>query len=288
MLLSFFLAILAAFSNAASNVLQRTANRKEPPELSLSPKLILDLLHRKAWLAGLGTVVLSFLLQAGALANGELAIVQPLIVLELPLTLIAASVVFHASLGRREWGATALMTAGLAGLIGALFPQGGSAKVGAITWIVGIGASLVAIAALVLVGRASHDARKAALLGCATGVSFGLTAALMKGTTAVFSSGIVGVLTAWQAYGTVAAGVLGMFLMQSALQAGKLVAAQPGITLLDPFSAIVWGVVGFGEHARSGIFLVLAVLAGAGMAAGALVLSGSDLLQDESQAQPAD
>lgn len=284
MLLSFFLAILAAVSNAASNVLQRKANKEEPPELSLSPRLIVDLLHRKAWLAGLGTVTLSFLLQAAALGNGELAIVQPIIVLELPLTLIAASVVFHASMGRREWGATALMTAGLAGLIGALFPRGGSARTGAATWVVGIGASLALIAVLVLAGRRMRDARRAALLGCATGISFGLTAALMKGTTAAFSSGIVGVLTAWQAYGMVAAGILGMFLMQSALQAGKLVAAQPGITLLDPFTAILWGVIGFGEHARGGLFIILAVVAGAGMVAGALVLSGSNLLQEEAEA----
>lgn len=89
--------------------------------------------------------------------------------------------------------------------------------------------------------------RRASLLGIATGATVGLTAALMKGMTLAYQHGIVGVLTAWQTYAMITGGLAGMFLMQNALQAGRLIAAQPGITLVDPAVAILWGVLAFGE-----------------------------------------
>ena len=96
--------------------------------------------------------------------------------------------------------------------------------------------------------------------------------------TAQFSGGITGVLTAWQTYVMIGSGLVGMFLMQNALQAGRLVAAQPGITLVDPLTAILWGTLVFGEQARSGIYLLLAALSGALVGAGVAVLAGSPLL----------
>jgi len=278
--LSVGLAIMAAFSNATSNVLQRTVNRDEPAELSLSPRLILDLVHHKMWLAGLATVTLSFILQAAALANGSLSLVQPIVVLELPLTLLLASLVYHQSLHRREWGAIALMTAGLGVLVVSLVPHGGKAShVKALVWVVGVGACAAMVASLVALGRRAEGNHRAGLFGIATGICFGLTAAFMKAATTAFSAGVIGVLSSWPIYATVAAGVVGMFLMQNALQAGSLVAAQPGITLLDPVVGITWGVLIFGEQTRTGLFIVSAVLGAAAVAVGAVLLAHSPLLE---------
>lgn len=277
---SFVLAIAAAFSNAASNVLQRVANRDEPEDRSLSWRLMWDLLHRPLWLAGLGTVTLSFVLQASALTLGSLSAVQPVIVVELPLTLVAAAVFLHAPLGRREWMAIGLLAVGLAVMLVSLDPRPASTSVGAATWAVGGGLSLGAVAVLVLAGWRSHGPRRAALYGAATGVDFGFTAALMKGTTQTFSHGPVAVATHWTTYAMVAAGIAGMFLMQNAVHAGRLVAAQPGITLLDPFTAVLWGVVAFGEPVNHGPLLVVAAAGAAAMAAGALVLARSGALAD--------
>jgi hypothetical protein len=99
--------------------------------------------------------------------------------------------------------------------------------------------------------------------------------------THTLSSGIVGVLTAWPTYAMVVAGVGGMFLMQNALQAGRLATAQPGITLLDPVTAIVWGTVGFDERTNSGIMLIVAIGGGIVMAAGAIMLSRSKALVED-------
>lgn len=278
--LSVGLAILAAFSNATSNVLQRTVNRDEPAELALSPRLILGLLHHKVWLAGLATVTLSFILQAAALANGDLSLVQPIVVLELPLTLLLASLVYHQSLHRREWGAIALMTVGLGVLVASLVPNGGDPNhVKALVWVIGVGACAAVVVSLVALGRRAEGNHRAGLFGIATGICFGLTAAFMKAATTHFSGGVTGLLSSWPIYATVTAGLVGMFLMQNALQAGNLVAAQPGITLLDPVVGIIWGVVIFGEQTRAGLFIIAAVLGAAAVAVGAVLLAHSPLLE---------
>jgi hypothetical protein len=59
--------------------------------------------------------------------------------------------------------------------------------------------------------------------------TFGLTAALMKGMTTYFSQGGFGaIFTSWQLYAMVASGALGMFLVQSALNAGS--SSPPSLT----------------------------------------------------------
>ncbi len=74
---------------------------------------------------GMGLLIASFLLQAGALGSGELSAVQTVIVLGLPLTLVAAKIGLGAQLDRSEWGSVILLTVGLAGVLGFLHPTGG-------------------------------------------------------------------------------------------------------------------------------------------------------------------
>ncbi|MGI8450228.1 MAG: hypothetical protein ACR2MP_24240 [Streptosporangiaceae bacterium] len=57
-----------------------------------------------------------FLLQATAPGTGQLSLVEPVLVLEWPITLILTSWVFRLSLRWQEWA----MAAGLAGLLYAL------------------------------------------------------------------------------------------------------------------------------------------------------------------------
>lgn len=284
MFAGFVLAVLAAASNATSNVLQRKANREEPPELSMSPRLIVDLLHRPTWLAGLGTVTLSFLLMAVALSMGRLAAVQPVVVLELPLTLIGAARVLGATMSAREWIASAVMTVGLAGLIASLDPQAGNrGGPSDVAWVVASVVTACAIAAVIAYGlRTRHQGRRVAMLGVATGMTFGLTAAFMKGMTGAFHrAGFAGGVSSWQTYVMILTGIAGMYLMQNAVHAGRLIVAQPGITLADPLVAIVWGVVVFHESTRSGPAVLAALLSGALLAAGAVVLARSPILEDD-------
>lgn len=275
-------------ANAGSNVLQRAANRDESSELEFSLRLIGELVRKPIWLAGIGAMIVSFLLQATGLGLGTLASVEPLLVLELPLSLIGAALWLGGSLGRREWVAVLGMTAGTIGLIAFLAPRGGQdARIVWWVWLVAIMATAGVAAVMFGLGHHTTDpGRRATLLGVSAGTADGLAASLIKGMTEQFShGGVVGAVTAWQLYGAIAAGLTAVWLRQNAVNAGRLVAAQPGMTLADPYVAIIWGALVFGETFRSGFWIVLAVLAGAGMSVSAVVLAGAPAVHGEQAAE---
>lgn len=283
-MLSPFLAVLAAVANGLASVLQRKAARDQPTSENLSLRLMWHLLHRPAWLGGILSVIVGFLLQAVALGEGRLSVVEPVLVLELPATLIIASLVFHIRLTGHEWGPAAAMTVGLAALLFALSPSGGSSTdVPWQRWVTAIGLNL----ALVGVGVAwastvPPGARRAAILGATTGCAFGLTAALIKGMTVAARGGFEALFTSWELYAMVVSGFGALFLLQSAMNAGRLLASQPGLTLVDPVISILWGVFVFKETARGGWFIVLALAGAAVVTASVIALARSPLLSGSS------
>jgi drug/metabolite transporter (DMT)-like permease len=288
-MLSYLLAVLAAFGNATSSVLQRKANREVPRNQNLSWRLIWSLLHQPVWFGGIVAICIGFLLQATALGFGQLATVEPILVLELPLTLILASRIFGQGMHWREWGSAVVMTASLGALLFLLAPSAGrNGHVHWYGWAFGISVNVAVVGILVAFGRrksarGSGGAYRAALLGIAAGSAFGLTAALMKGMTRTFSAGILTLFTSWEIYAMVGAGLLGMFLVQSALNAGGLIAAQPGLTLADPVVSVLWGVLAFHENVRSGWYIAPEVVAAAIMAAAVITLARSPLLADAAE-----
>jgi len=281
-MLVYIFSVLAACANAASSVVQRKANKDQPSADNLSWRLIVDLVHDPIWFLGILGIIAGFLLQAAALSTGALAVVEPILIVELPLTLVLAGVVFGQHLHGREWTATAAITLGLAGVLYFLSPTGGTGSgVPALTWIIGIAVNVAVVGMLVAVARreSTGDTLAAGLLGIATGTAFGLTAALIKAVTEALSrGGFVAIFTTWQTYAMVIAGVLAMFLLQSALNEGPLVAAQPGFTVADPIVSILWGLLAFGEGLRGGVNLALAALCAIALGWGVVRLSHSPVL----------
>jgi drug/metabolite transporter (DMT)-like permease len=310
--LTYLLAVLAACGNASSSVLQRKANKRIPQRDNMSLEQIRLLLHQPVWFGGIAAITAGFLLQAAALDTGDLAVVEPVLVLELPFTLVFASWLFHQRLGRREWLSTAAMTAGLAGLLYLLAPSaGGPPRLHWYGWLTGVGGNLLLAGVLVLwarrgslrPGRKSEEGQaasgqggggsvKAALLAVAAGSTFGLTAALIKAMTQTLSHGVVGLFTSWPVYAMLAAGALGMFLTQSALNAGQLIAAQPGLTLSDPLISVLWGVLAFQEQVQQGWYIIGQVACAGVIVAGVVMLARSPVLaagdEDDDEDEAAD
>jgi hypothetical protein len=138
-------------------VLQRKADRDDPAELKMSPRLILELLHRRARLGGIGAIVVGFLLQAAALDKGQLLLVEPLLVLQLPLTLLLAGRVSHRDLHRRAWIELAAVSVGLTALVYCLHPRGGDRSgVSGLHRVLGIEVALGVVAVLMALGRGAH------------------------------------------------------------------------------------------------------------------------------------
>lgn len=286
-LLSLVLALFAANGNACANVLQRKAALQEPEDEPFSLRLLLSLIRRSTWLWGFVALASSFVLQAIALSIGELSAVEPVIAMELPLTLLVASWVFRVRLGRSEWGPTLAMTMGLVLLVAAMSPHGGApTAVSHVTYFFAVIATIGLIAVLYLGGQRGTRATRTVSLGAAAGTAFGFTASLVKEVVSELSDhGIVGMLTTWQTYGAVCFGLLGMVLVQNALHVGSLVAAQPGITIMDPIVSILWGVLVYNEAIRTEwYFLLLAALGMTVIGVSAVALSHSPVLASPEQA----
>jgi drug/metabolite transporter (DMT)-like permease len=282
-LLSYLCAALAAFGNAIANVTQRKASLETPAETPFGLQLMRDLVRNPTWLLGFAGMVGSFALQAVALGLGELSAVEPIITLEVPLTLLIASRVFKISLGRQEWLSILVMTGSMIALIAALDPQPGNENaVDHLTYVLAGSGTAATILVLVLVSRALKPIPMTACLGAAAGTSFGLTATLIKETvTQLKDNGLVGVVTTWQTYAAISFGVLGVLIMQWALHTGPLLAAQPGFTLTDPLVSILWGVLVYNEMTRTGPWLVLASFGGIGVGVGVALLARSPLFDPE-------
>lgn len=279
-LIGFGCAAVASFGNALANVMQRKASLEQPPGRPFGIRLLLDLVRQPTWLIGFSGLVGSFVLQAVALGLGQLSAIEPIITLEVPLTLLLASRVFKAPLGRIEWTGILVMTAGMILLVTMLNPHpGDETDVAPLTYVMAGGGTAATIVALIAASRRGGSMWRTACLGAAAGTSFGLTATLIKATIAQGGAhGLVGVLTTWPTYVAVACGVLGLVLVQWALHTGPLLAAQPGFTLMDPLVSVLWGVLVFNELTRTGPWLVGATVGGIGVGVGVMVLARSPVL----------
>ncbi|WP_133914460.1 DMT family transporter [Streptomyces sp. NBC_00582] len=268
-------AICAALSNAVATVLQRKAALTVPRSQGFRAGLMLDLLRRPVWLAGILAVITAAVCQALALATGPLTIVQPLFVLELPLTLIVASVLMHRNLPGRGWLAVATVVAGLAVALAAASPTGNRTQVPLDRWLPALAVCAGAVVVLALTALQRPEGRtRAACLGAATAIGYALTAALMKSSTHILDEqGLAGFFSAWQTYAFAATGVCALFLLENAMQAGPLVASQPALTLGDATVSLLLGITLYEEVVRSGWWLVPQLCGVALIAAGVVTLS---------------
>jgi drug/metabolite transporter (DMT)-like permease len=266
------LALGAATCNAVASVLQRRAARELPAREAFRPALVRDLLRRPIWFGGIAALIAGFLFQAAALSKGGLALVQPLLTAELPITMILVARFSQTRLGPGGWGAVAAVTAGLALLLSTAAPTAGNRTPEPLDWMIVAGGTVGAIAALVMIARLIGrfgDLRRAAVLGVAAGLGFAFTATFIKAVTKLLDRGFLALFVSWPTYAMVITGLGTLFLLQNALQSGSLVAAQPALTVSDPVASVVYGVALFGETIRLGPW---ALAEAAGLA---LILYGS-------------
>jgi drug/metabolite transporter (DMT)-like permease len=266
------LAVLAAAANAVASVLQRRAARSLPKETAFRPALMLALVRNPVWLYGILALIAGFALQATALSWGALALVQPVLIIELPFTMLLVSWTFKVRLDRQSWLAVGLMTTGLVVFLASAAPGHGQESPTPALWLAAAIATIATIAGLVLVAGCTFGPGRAAALGVAAGIGFAFTATFMKVSTSLFKRDPAELAASWQLWAMVGAGLTSLFLLQNALQSGSLVVAQPALTISDPVASVLYGTLMFGEEVRAGAWIVLE-LAGIG-----LIVWGSFLL----------
>jgi hypothetical protein len=205
-----------------------------------------------------------------------------------------------AAIGRRvkvkphDWLAAVAMSAGIGLFLRLAAPSGGRLHApGGWWWLAGLSCLGIVLIALVPAIRLGHRpgasrSRRAALLGAATGISWGFVAAVIKELSSHLGDGIGAILANWSPYVLVVVGAATMLLASHALAAGPLAASQPGFTILDPLSASLLGVLLFSEHIRTAVpYLAGEAAALAIVVAGATALSHSQLIAGEEGSSPA-
>jgi drug/metabolite transporter (DMT)-like permease len=290
MSVAIWLALAASLCTATSSVCQRlgaaSLSKGGTRRPGFDPLLVFRLATRPVWLVGFAGMLLGFVLQVSALRFGPLAVVQPVLAVELVFVFGYLAAAHPGRVGPREWLPAVAMSAGVAIFLAAASPSGGQAHAPAGSWWLAAGATLAVVSLAIAAsgtrggaGRAASPGRRAALLGIASGVGWGFVATVIKELSSHVGGGPAAIFTSWSVYALMAAGAAGMLLTAHAMAAGPLAASQPGLTVFDPVTATLLGVFLFGEHLANSPwdlaaeFLGLVLLAG-----GAWALSRSRLV----------
>jgi drug/metabolite transporter (DMT)-like permease len=286
-ILAVVFAVAAALANAVNLMTQHKASIGAPKRVK-GWRLALYLPRQPLWLLGVAAAVGSFVLQALALHNGPMSVVQPLLITELVFTLVLRRVWIGQDVARAAWASVSVVCVTLAVFLAVGEPTGGHPVPAANQWL---SAGLVfggAIVVLTLLGLRGSPVRRAAALAAATGLTASLEASFLKTATQTLSvSGMGGALAAWPVYAFIAATITGALLQQGALHVGPLSVSQPLLVIIDPFASIILSVWLFGERfTNSPAKVAIAVVTFAAMAVGVAMLTRT-APQDLTPATPA-
>jgi drug/metabolite transporter (DMT)-like permease len=286
------LALVAALLFAVANVAQQRAASDVPDESAKGIGLIKRLVRKPLWLAGLGGDTGGYIAQAAALGLGSLLLVQPLLVTALLFALPLGAWWAGRKLRRADWIWAIVLSLALAIFVVAGNPTSGRNRAGLDGWLAPGITVVVVVAICVGIGAISHGTRRAVLLAIATGVLYGVTAALTKSVVELLTHGIWALLTNWETYALAVAATLGTLLQQSAFQAGGLGASMPTVMVLEPMVAAVLGVIVLEERIRAnGLGWVLIVAVVIAMVVGTVALaisSAHEQVTPKPEPQPAE
>ena len=210
-------------------------------EVSLgSPSSFLRLAKQTFWLLGTLALLVGYVVQAVALDNGRLAVIQPLLVTTIVFALPLGYLLPAQVVNRREIIAAGLVVVGLA-----VFTVVGKADTGrddapGWEWAIAIALFGTLAVMLFLLGGRSSVAGKAALYGACAGVLYGLSASLWKPTAETFDvGGLSGMLSSWELYAFAGAGIIAFLVQQLSLATGRLAASVANSAPKDPASSEV-------------------------------------------------
>jgi len=232
------LAAAGACCFAGTVHLQHRAVHQATTGPALGLPAVRTILRTPGWYAGIGLAGMGAVLHVLALTMAPLAVVQPIGVLTLVLTVLLARTV----LTRAVLAALVMSVTGVAGFVALSAVTTNTAlpapDLGTAQWAV-LGAAGLAVAA-----RHTRDRARCLLLALATAVLFGFTSALIRAAAVAPLSGDLAALVVAEAVAAVLAGV---WLLHQAYASGPAAVVAGATTIVDPLSAVLIGVFAYGE-----------------------------------------
>jgi drug/metabolite transporter (DMT)-like permease len=271
--------VASALVYGTSIVFQHSEASKHTDEGKASKTGLLNLLRNPVWLLAIAGDFVGFLLQIAALSTGVVVVIQPLVVLMLPVALVVGWLTGGPRPGLYDY----LGSVGIIGGLGLFLALIGSPKVGHVPHPHNIAFAVLlvlvvgVIAALAVTGRSATV--RGVVYGLVAGAYFGTLAVMVDaaseqasrhGWHGLFLSprGLVPLV------GILLLGLGGIVLTQVSFQVGALAATLPASLAADPFVAVLIGAILLREHLpMSGSHLVLYAVCLAVIVAGAIRLA---------------
>lgn len=285
-------AVIGALSMGLASAAQAHATKQVTTAGALDPRLLFELAKRKLWWIGVGGTVAGLVLQLVALNFGPLILVQPILITALLFATLFAAWLGHHQVDRVLVVGAILCCGGLATFLTLANPTAGSAvpqDANAPLPVAGLLA--LVLLGLVLLSRKLEHRFKVLPLALATGLAYGMTAALMKVVVGQLHSGVAAMFTHPVLYLTCVLGPIGFLLSQNTFQEGKLVSpALAVITTTDPLVGVLLGMLWFGEEVSTApLTMAFQLVAGVAVVGGIMLLARrahhlSDLEEAEAEA----
>lgn len=281
------LALIAAFLFALAATLQQKGALGLPGVSLADPSSLVSLAKQRAWLLGTVCLLFAYAVQAVALDDGKLAIVQPLLVTTVVFALPLGYWLTGQQVSRRQALGAVVVIVGLA--VFAVFgdPAAGNSNAPADEWAIAI-VIIGALSGVLLVLASRNDGvKRAAYYGIVSGALFGLSACLVKPTLSALHESVGAVLSSWEFYGMALAGIIAFVLQQVSLGVGFLATSVSAVSVTNPIVSVTLGALILDERlSRPGWHVVLAVAGIAVAMAGAVVVSAATEADKDRQPQP--
>lgn len=264
------LTLVSAFFFALAAALQQHEAATVRDDVARSARLLLVLVRRGRWLAGVGSDTVGFFFLVAALSVGQLVIVQPLTVTMLLFALPLSAALARRRVAHRDMAWAAILAAALGVFVVVSNPSAGIDEAPTSHWLVAALVAALPLAVAVTTGVRSTGSRRALALGLAAGIVFAFSDAIIRTVTRIFGHGVVAEVRTWPIYALAVLLTVGLWLQQSSYQAHALQASLPAITVAQPVVGVLLGVTlfdeRFGTHGAASIAALAASLAVAAIA----------------------
>ncbi len=204
-MLSLLFAFASAFTSALNVVTQHVASTAAPAR-DRGFRLAVYLVRSPLWLFGVAAIGASFLLQAFALYEGRISVVQSVLVTELVFSLVIGRVWLRRAVSSAAWASASVTSAGLAVFLVMSEPKGGHPQVTAQTWLPALLTCGGVVGAMAVLARRGSPVKRGALYASASGVTAAVMATLLKSASdALGHSGLLPTLEQGALYGMIVA-----------------------------------------------------------------------------------
>jgi len=240
----YLVGVAAALCLGLGYVLQQRAAALAPLEEVLSWRLLLDLLHKRTWLWGVGCMIVGQLLGGLALQLASVALVEPLLSANLLFAFVIAAVLSDRRVRWHEVGGALLLSLALGAFLLVGNPRSSKHAHPDRFWtVIALIVVAAAVTVLVIVAKNQQFIAEAVLLSSGAGLLYGLQdAATRQALLRADNNGIPRMFSSPWTYLVVASAVTGLLLSQSAFKLGSLSHSLPPLTAAEPLAGIGLGV----------------------------------------------